>query len=218
MTESPDQANRCPLCDRSEGVPFLLDATRAYLHCPVCDFVFVPPAFHLTENEEKARYDFHQNNPNDPGYRKFLAQIVEPMTPLLQPGATGLDFGCGPGPTLSILFKESGFEMDLYDKYFAPHPEVFGKHYDFITTTEVVEHLRLPGQELKRLFDVLKPDGLLGVMTRVRPAAECFEAWYYRNDPTHIGFFSQTTFRWIAQSFEASLLIPSRDVALFRKK
>ena len=218
MTESPDQVHRCPLCEGSDGVPFFSDATRTYLHCPVCDFVFVPPAFHLTEKEEKARYDFHQNNPNDAGYRRFLAQLVEPMIPLLQPGATGLDFGCGPGPTLSVLFRESGVEMDLYDKYYAPRPEVFEKHYDFITATEVVEHLRQPGRDLKRLIDLLNPGGLLGVMTRSRPAPECFEAWYYRNDPTHIGFFSQTTFRWIAAAFEASLLMPSRDVVLFLKK
>jgi hypothetical protein len=32
----------------------------------------------------------------------------------------GLDYGCGPGPTLSSMFREKGFKMADYDLFFKP--------------------------------------------------------------------------------------------------
>jgi len=45
----------------------------------------------------------------DPRYRRFLARLAEPLIAHLPKGARGLDFGCGPGPTLSLMLREAGF-------------------------------------------------------------------------------------------------------------
>lgn len=209
--------SRCPLCQTPDSPLFFRDATRVYHHCSTCDYVFVPPEYHLSKHEERARYDQHQNHPDDPGYRRFLSTLFEPMRALLRPGAKGLDFGCGPGPTLSILFGSTGFEMDLYDPFYAHRPEVFQRRYDFITVTEVAEHLRDPAREWERLFHMLNPGGLLGIMTQMRPEPDAFASWYYLRDPTHIGFYSHDTCGWMANQQEADIPALFGSVAILRK-
>ena len=56
----------------------------------------------LSAEDEKARYDLHQNSPNDNRYRQFLNRIFVPMQERIAPESCGMDFGSGPGPTLSI--------------------------------------------------------------------------------------------------------------------
>lgn len=218
--QPPDdhRKNSCPLCHTPESIFYFRDATRVYQHCTICDYVFVPSEYHLTEPEERARYDQHQNHPDDLGYRQFLSTLLDPMLSLLSPGAKGLDFGCGPGPTLSVLFGDSGFEMDLDDPFHAPCSEVFQRRYDFITATEVAEHLRAPACEWERLFTMLNPGGLLGIMTQTRPEPDAFPSWYYLRDPTHIGFYSHNTCRWMANQRGAELPVLFGSVAILRKR
>lgn len=128
--------------------------------------MFVPPVQFLSEEDEKGRYDLHQNSPYDQGYRRFLHCIFIPMRNLLAPGSRGLDFGSGPWPTVSIMFEEIGHSMAIYDHFYARNPSALEKQYDFITATEVVEHLHNPQNELDRLWACLKPGGRLGIMTK----------------------------------------------------
>lgn len=206
----------CPLCRISKGVPFYQD-TREYLCCPVCSLVFVPPQHFLTPEEEKSVYDQHQNSPDDPRYRSFLSRLFIPLSQRLPPGAFGLDFGSGPGATLNLMFEEAGHAMRIYDPFYAPDLHSLQLHYDFITATEVVEHLHHPRLELDRLWSCLKPNGWLGIMTKRVLDQEAFSTWHYKNDPTHVCFFSIETFQWLADHWCATLTILDNDVVLFAK-
>jgi 2-polyprenyl-3-methyl-5-hydroxy-6-metoxy-1,4-benzoquinol methylase len=68
------------------------------------------------------------------------------------------------------MLAEAGFEMSLYDPQFAPDRSVLTREGDFITATEVLEHLHRPAAELERLWSLLRPGGWLAVMTRRVPA------------------------------------------------
>jgi len=140
------------------------------------------------------------------------------MQERLAPGSHGLDFGSGPGPTLSLMFEEIGHSMAIYDYFYAKDSSVLQKQYDFITATEVLEHLHDPGKELDRLWTLLKPGGNLGLMTRLVPDWETFARWYYKNDPTHVCFFSLSTFQWLAGRWRAEVAFVAKDVILFYKK
>ena len=166
---------------------------------------------------EKAEYDLHQNSPTDPGYRRFLSRLAAPLCERLPSGCHGLDFGCGPGPTLSIMLTEAGHQVSLYDLYYQPDTGVWDARYDFITATEVVEHLRAPGPELARLWSSLLAGGTLGVMTKLVLDRESFAAWHYKSDPTHICFFSRPTWRWWAKQQGAQLEFVGNDVILLRR-
>jgi len=196
---------------------FYQDSHRDYFRCQICNLVFVPSAQFLSAEDEKARYDLHQNSPDDQDYRRFLSRIFIPMQELLAPGSRGLDFGSGPGPTLSKMFEEVGHSMAIYDHFYARNSSVLEKQYDFITATEVVEHLHNPKKELDRLWACLKPGARLGIMTKLALDREAFARWHYKNDPTHVCFFSRLTFEWLAAQWQAELTFADKDVILFHK-
>jgi hypothetical protein len=204
------------LCRASEGNPFYRDS-REYFRCPVCALVFVLPYQFLSPEEEKSVYALHENSDDDPGYRRFLSRLFDPVFQLLAPNSYGLDFGSGPGPTLSVMFQEAGHSMEIYDPFFAPEIKLLEQQYDFIVASEVVEHLHYPREELDRLWSCLKPNGLLGIMTKRVIDQDAFSQWHYKNDPTHVCFFSTETFRWLSDHWCSILTFPKKDVVLFTK-
>ncbi|MCE0733109.1 class I SAM-dependent methyltransferase [Halomonas sp. G15] len=208
----------CPLCASADTAFYHRDARREYHRCRRCTLVFVPPAFRLGLQAERAVYDQHENSPHDPGYRRFLSRLFEPLQARLEPGARGLDFGAGPGPTLSVMFEEAGHRMAIYDPFYAPDASVLEQSYDFITATEVVEHLFAPGKELARLASLLRPGGWLGLMTKRVTDHATFTRWHYILDPTHVSFFGEATFRWLADELGMSIEFPAADVVLLHKR
>ena len=215
MPDAP--AEICPLCKGENTMPYFRDRFRDYLSCAACALIFVPAKFHLSDKREKQRYDLHDNDPTDPRYRAFLSRLYNPLKARLRKGARGLDFGCGPGPTLSVMFRECGYAMDTYDKFYARNPEVFQRAYDFVTATEVFEHLRDPQFELQRLYRLVKPGGVLGAMTKLATDRAAFENWHYKRDPTHICFFSKATFEWLCHLWRSKVEFIGADVILIFK-
>ncbi len=190
---------------------------RDYLHCADCALVFVPAQFHLDAAAEKAVYDLHHNDPADAGYRRFLSRLTQPLLQRLPPQSRGLDFGCGPGPALAQMLSESGHSVALYDKFYFPDATVLQGEYDFVCATEVLEHLADPRAVLQQLFGILRSGGWLAIMTkRVRDQA-AFARWHYINDPTHIIFFSDATFQWIGNHWNARVEVLGADVVLLQK-
>lgn len=207
----------CPLCADSRIGEFDEDRFRSYLCCNVCRLIFVPCEYHVSPSDEKAEYDLHENSPDDPGYRKFLGRLFEPMNDRLAAGSTGLDFGSGPGPTLSVMFEEAGHNVSIYDPFYAPDETPLTRQYDFVTASEVVEHFRNPADDLQRLWSCVKPGGLLGIMTKRALDQASFANWHYKNDPTHVSFFSRETFNWLAELWRARLTVVGSDVILLAK-
>jgi len=208
----------CPLC-RSDNVrSYFQDKRRDFYRCLVCSLVFVSPRQFLSPEEEKKRYDLHRNSPEDPGHRRFLSRMFIPLQRLLAPKSEGLDFGSGPEPTLSRMFEEAGHSMTIFDHFYERVPAALERHYDFITATEVVEHLQDPNKELERLWACLKEGGLLGIMTAPAVEREAFPQWHYKNDPTHVCFFSPQTFAWLALQWDAEATFADGDVVVFRKR
>ncbi len=212
------QEINCPLCSGAEVNKTYQDQCRDYFLCLTCYLIFVPTVQFLSAADERARYDLHQNSPDDPRYRKFLSRVFIPMQKRLSPGSHGLDFGSGPGPTLSVMYKETGHSVEIYDIFYARVPAVLSKQYYFITATEVLEHLHNPGQELDRLWALLKPGGILGVMTQLVEDQETFSRWYNKNDDTHVCFFSRSTFQWLAGRWQVEVEFADKDVMLFQKQ
>jgi SAM-dependent methyltransferase len=208
----------CPLCRADGSTPLAQVQGRRYFRCPKCALTFIDPGQRPSPDEERAHYDTHQNDPDDPRYRAFLARLAAPLAERLMNGAVGLDYGSGPGPALAAMLEERGFRMALYDPFFAPdRSALVATTYDFITCTETAEHFFDPGSEFKRLDAILRPGGWLGVMTQVLDEGRRLTDWRYARDPTHVCFYAPETLAWIAGAFGWSLERPERDVALFRK-
>jgi 2-polyprenyl-3-methyl-5-hydroxy-6-metoxy-1,4-benzoquinol methylase len=115
------------------------------------------------------------------------------------------------------MLTEAGHHVTLYDPFYARRPAALTRRYDFITATEVVEHLHRPGLELDRLYRLLRAGGLLGIMTKRVIDRARFATWHYINDPTHVCFFSRETFTWLAVRWGARLEIVAPDIVIFQK-
>jgi SAM-dependent methyltransferase len=190
----------CPLCGARAAGAWASDDRRAYHRCPCCDLIFVPPTSHISTSEEKALYDYHENNESDPRYREYLSKVTDLMVPFLRTGERGLDFGAGPTTVLASLLGEKGLVVDSYDLYYRPDARIWDRSYDFIVLSEVIEHLRAPGETMRSLGKLLEPRGRLFIKTAFGPESpEEFRRWYYRNDPTHISFFNQKSLRALGQ-------------------
>ena len=210
--------NKCPLCVSNDFESFCRDNRREYIKCNNCSLVYVPSEYWLTHEQEKAEYDLHQNDVFDPGYRKFLSRLTKPLQQQIPNGSQGLDFGCGPGPALSKIMEESGYLMDLYDPFYCNDKSVFQKKYNFITATEVIEHINYPYKVIPLIIDMLLSDGWLGIMTKMVIGKDEFSKWHYKNDMTHICFYSRETFEYIANKFSLKLYFFGNDVVLLNKR
>jgi cyclopropane fatty-acyl-phospholipid synthase-like methyltransferase len=213
----------CILCNNSEIKHFYEDTTETYssdfYRCPNCKLIFAPPKDRPSTEDEFARYETHENDPEDEGYRNFLSQLFDPLQAKLDRNSKGLDFGSGPGPTLNIMFEEQGHQMQIYDPFYADDESVFEETYDFITATEVVEHLFNPKEEFIRLWKCLRTGGFLGVMTKfAEDDRDHFADWHYRRDVTHVTFYTKETFRWLADHWNADLEFHGNRVVIFQKQ
>lgn len=208
---------RCTLCGHPDAAPFARAWGRRFLRCPRCRLTFARPEDRPDPDAERARYETHENDPADEGYRAFLDRLAAPLADVLPAGARGLDYGSGPGPTLSLMLEERGHPMRLWDPFFAPDADALAETYDFVTCTETAEHFHEPGRELDRLDGLLRRPGWLAIMTGVLESDEGFPRWWYARDPTHVSFYRPETLEWMAGSRGWALRRPSATVALFRK-
>ena len=159
------------------------------------------PSYYLSSEDEKKRYDQHNNDVNDLGYRNFVRPLVEAVTRQFSPADRGLDFGAGPGPVVAELLNEQGYCVDLFDLYYHPNLDMQPNSYDYIVCSEVIEHFKKPHAEFTRLRSLLKPGGSLLCFTALINEQCDFINWHYKNDPTHVFFYHQRAIAWIKQEF-----------------
>ena len=217
----------CPLCNSKETKIFHDDNIvnskrfnmgRLYYQCLACELIFLNESMLPNQEIEIKKYNEHTNNPEEEGYRKFLQNLLDPLTEKLRVGDEGLDFGSGPGPTISVIMKERGFNVCDFDPYFNNDLSLLDKSYDFVTSTEVFEHFFKPKESLELVLSLLKDGGILGVMTKLYQNSINFNDWYYRRDATHVIFFTENTFKWIASHYHLKLEILSDNVIILQKQ
>jgi 2-polyprenyl-3-methyl-5-hydroxy-6-metoxy-1,4-benzoquinol methylase len=156
--------------------------------CRGCGLVFLDP---MPTDEEintfyKDQFWLRSQGSDEPTEKTILRASrdgesrLSLLSPLLKPGMRILDVGAGGGEFL-VAARRRGFEVDGiepslgYARYCqraygiamqsAPLADVnFGdKKFDLITCNHSLEHMRDPLAALRRLHDLLKPDGHLYV-------------------------------------------------------
>lgn len=190
--------NDCPLCLQPETQIYSQDKFRSYQICPQCELVFVPRDQLISYEEEKERYDAHENDESDKGYQSYLQKIADAIIPHLNSESKGLDFGCGRTTLLGDYFNLKKISVDSYDAYFLKNELIWDERYDFIILSEVIEHLRGPRQEMRQLRKILNPQGKFFIKTKFRPETkEAFDQWFYKRDSTHVQFFNSHSMEFL---------------------
>ncbi|PJE03398.1 MAG: hypothetical protein CK427_05165 [Leptospira sp.] len=200
----------CPLCNSGDIELFTANLReRDYYKCNHCYLVFMDAKFHLDLSQQKLRYDLHENTILNQGYVSFLKKCINPSLPYLQKlknqkEVRGLDYGSGPNPTLSKILSELDYQVDDYDPIYQKNLRF--QKYDFIYSTEVWEHFREPAHDVQKVKNLLKPEGILSVMTYTWDETIDFTSWHYAKDETHTSFFHKKTFNKVQELFHFKLL------------
>jgi SAM-dependent methyltransferase len=211
MDNKEKEQRSCPLCG-TEGEKFYRDK---FFKCPECQGIFMAKDRLPTPEEEKKRYETHNNDITDPRYRNFVSPITSSILEHHSPADKGLDFGAGTGPVISAVLQENGYNIAPYDPFFENKPELLTGAYDYIVCCEVAEHFHDPAKEFLRLKKLLKKGGYLYIMTELYREDIDFENWHYKDDPTHVFIYSRETFELIKRKFGfSSLFIKGRLIVL----
>ncbi len=204
----------CPLC-QSPSIYFYEDI---FYECTWCKSIFRDAQYFLNDQQEKARYDTHNNDILDIGYQRFVSPITTRVEEDFEIHAKWLDYGAGPGPVISHILSEKWYQLALYDPYYHPNTWVLKEMYDYIVCCEVIEHFYHPKEEFEKLFWLLKTGGKLYLMTEIFHEWRDFKNWYYKNDPTHVFFYHQAAFEYIAKKYNIKLVEIDERCIVYKKE
>lgn len=199
----------CPFC--LETVKLSFAAHQSFFKCPdrfvrclACESVFVRSKWISSPDQEKARYETH-NNQMTPEFENFLMKTVRIIQELLPDGGAVLDYGSGPEPQMMKLLEQRGYEVFGYDRYFndrLSRPATLNEigYFDLILMHEVFEHIESPEVDITRLRPLLKDQGQLLIVMEELPTTQLeFERWWYARDFTHIRFPSEAGLRALSE-------------------
>jgi len=209
----------CKICNFDticwEDIPL-----KKFYYCPHCECIHLDSMHMLSLTDEKKAYDHHQNSLENEGYVQMFENFLDFFWKDIPCKEECLDFGSGPTPVLSELLKRRGTHVTCYDKFYQPDTHFKQHHYDFITSTEVFEHLSDPLSALLLFHYILKPKGIVALMTLFHSNNQAdFKDWWYRRDHTHITFYTPKTIAIMADKcgFEIVKCDEKRVVVLCKR-
>jgi len=193
------ESSVCPLCSSYSALFYKKDET--YYRCSSCYSIFEDEKDRPDIVSERERYELHDNNVEDLGYQKFVSPITSHILEDFDKESLGLDFGAGTGPVLSKVLLDHDYVIKQYDPFFHNDLKLLEKKYDYIASCEVIEHFYNPYKEFSLLKNMMKSGSKLYLMTELYSNKIDFSSWYYKNDPTHVFFYTKETFNWIKEEF-----------------
>jgi len=208
---------KCKICTKETDV--LKIKELVYHKCSNCGFIFLDDKFYPELDVQKERYELHNNSLENEGYVKMFEDFISKcILPFKDNSAKCLDFGSGPEPVLAELLKRRGFDVDIFDLHFTDDDSYMQKKYDVVCSTEVFEHLLDPITVLKKLVGLLSDGGIISIMTQFSDNQD-FEKWRYRNDITHMCFFSKKSLELMAENLGLKVLfMDERKLCVLAKK
>ncbi len=208
--------NTCSLCNEPLKY-YAISRKKEYLICKNCGGVQMDPKYYISKEKEKARYELHNNDIFDLQYQAFVSPITNYIANNFKAEMLGLDFGAGTGPVITELLKKKNYSIQLYDPLFWNDREVLNRKYDYIFACEVIEHFHNPKKEFDLLFSLLKPKGQLIIMTYLYNDSIDFSNWFYKNDETHVFFYTKKTLDYLKSFYNYQDLILDNRLIVFKK-
>jgi len=198
---------KCKICAQETEKFYDKRMKSDFFYCTACHYFFKDENNFLNSKEELAIYDLHNNSLENRGYVEMLESYIEVAIQPYNDVSTILEFGSGPTPVLGELLKQKKYNVDIYDKYYAPTKVFEGKEYDLISSTEVIEHIEDINGVMSFFSKHLKSGGYLSLMTQFhKDSQDEFLKWWYPCDRTHISFFNPQTFHVLAEKFNFKVL------------
>ena len=200
--------NECRLCANPETEQWIDNKGKTYHYCSICGIIQLDPTHFLSSAEEQERYLRHNNTPENRGYITYLTNFIDTaVIPYVKPEGEILDFGSGPVPVLSDILTSRGFSTQSYDPFFNDITDWETGSFNAIVAVEVFEHLHHPAKVFPRIQKALKPEGNLILRTLLHEENyKSFMKWWYREDKTHVTFYSEKTIKYICRRWDFVLI------------
>ncbi|MEO1925402.1 MAG: class I SAM-dependent methyltransferase [Gammaproteobacteria bacterium] len=206
----------CPVCDHPETHYFVSKNDYTFNRCTECDFIFLNPM--PNQDELNAQYT-DDNKETEPTYNKTASRLRRAFIklPRFLPYAIGkhtLDFGCGGGfiaYALSFIAKSST-GIDISENAVAYAKQRFKRasyfcmdfvqlietndQYDFVYSSEVIEHVSEIKLYMKTLAHLVKKGGYAYITTPDLghpKVPENITEWGMLCPPIHVQHFTKKT-------------------------
>lgn len=187
------------------------------------------------KNQTLSNYD---NNLNSIIKEHIIPFIITNLTNHNNSPINHLDYGCGKFPNLSTLLKwniqnlinsqidtnQIKFKSFNYDKFYNNSLDLIDNNnfnkYHIITATEVIEHFTQPNENFELLCNLLSNDGILVITTELTTSEiiNNFSTWWYKNDITHVSFYSLKTIEYLSHKLKLNLIFSSSNLIILKKK
>lgn len=202
---------------------------KGYRHCGDCGGLFLVRDFLPSADDERKRYELHHNSASDSGFRTYLETFIDPVLVNVshyagdEPVRTVFDYGSGPEPVLVEILRDRGFDVRGWDPFFAPETLPFEGGADLVICHEVAEHFFEPRRDFTLMAKAVKPGGYLAVGTMLLPSGgaevrDFFKTWWYRQDSTHISFYTELALKTVGASTGLDWLgTAGKNTFLFRR-
>ncbi|WOT05286.1 methyltransferase domain-containing protein [Shewanella youngdeokensis] len=205
---------RCPLCFSDNSTLFFENKKRCLYHCQLCKMVFADANSHLPPNAEQQQYRRANNKRRQ--LSQFLFELVSQCETSEKP-LLGLNFGRTLDSKSLRRITQRGHQINQYDPSIAPWNKQLMQHYDFICCYRVFEHFRLPNKEWALISELIKPGGWIAISTPLLTELNGFDKWHHKNNLTHVSFYQQQSFKYLAESVGFKLLFAANDLILVQK-
>jgi len=208
----------CPLCGSPKRKYYVLPhATIVRCYNKSCGFIFTEKQLsdhELTKYYTELYYPEPGKNTSIPKPNSDSIKFNQHFRYLdkkigLQ-GKSVLDFGCGEGNFLKVAWNSGvrnlwGVELSERGRKLAAAngfsvvksiDQIAPKSMDVVYMNDVIEHLRNPVEELKKIYALLSPGGALFVVTmniKGLKARLFGKNWGLITDPTHFYFYDRNS-------------------------
>jgi len=216
----------CYMCGATEGEVQVDDPPFKVVRCASCSFVYVTPRvpdshLHLIyqtdyfTSHNAGEFGYSDYTRDKKGYLKTFRRKAE-FVHAHRPSGRVLEIGSAAGFFLFAMrelgYEANGVEISQYVvDYARDELNLDGIHhgpletcpfpkgsYDIVALWDVIEHVPDPIEELKRIREYLRPDGLLVMQTQNVDASLAKilgRKWQHYKQLEHIHHFSPTTMK-----------------------
>ncbi|MCE5199275.1 MAG: class I SAM-dependent methyltransferase [Armatimonadota bacterium] len=168
--------------------------------------------------------------------RRNAKQALSHIEKLTQNGGRLLDVGCFCGLFLDVA-KQYGWDCTGIEPLVMPSIYARGtfglniitdtlkedsfqqEYFDIVTAFQVFEHIVKPSEELKKIYQFLKPGGLIVIeVPNIETAAVSFMGRHHRHFvEDHVNFFSEKTLTAFVEQYgftKKKVIYPSRVLSM----